>query len=243
MRTYKVIIAYDGTKYQGWQRQTLVSNTVQQVLEETATQLLGYPIELNASGRTDAGVHARGQVASMKVSGKLKDDFMEEWNAILPADICVQELELMPAGFHGRYAAKSKCYSYLIDTREVPNVFQRKYTCHYPQRLNVDDMKKGARCLIGTHDFSAFTDDKSEKSKVRTIHKILVEEDGYMIKLSFWGDGFMYHMVRILAGTLLQIGSGEKKVEELPNILESKERNLAGFLAPAKGLCLEEVYY
>lgn len=243
MRTYKIIIAYDGSRYQGWQRQALTDRTIQQVLEESAGELLGYPVELSGSGRTDGGVHARGQVASMKVAGLLEGSFMEEWNHILPEDIRVLDLILMPGSFHARYSAVGKRYCYLVDTREVPSVFHRRYACHYPKTLNVNAMRAASGLLVGTHDFTAFTDDKSEKSKVRTIYGIEIAVAGPLVELSFCGTGFLYHMVRILTGTLLQIGIGEKSVDDIPKMLEQKERSLSGFLAPAKGLCLEEVYY
>lgn len=243
MRTYKLTIAYDGTRYKGWQRQGLIGNTIQQIVEECISKLLGYEIEIDGSGRTDAGVHARGQVVSMQVSGKLSVSFLDDVNEVLPEDVKVCAVELMPNGFHGRYNATAKRYSYLVDTREVPSVFCRKYACHYPFELDVPSMKAAAKWMIGTHDFSAFTDDKTEKSKKRTIHDITIEENGFMLKISFYGNGFLYHMVRILTGTLLQIGVGEKCALDVKEMLDKKDRSLAGFLAPAKGLCLEEVYY
>lgn len=241
MRNYKVTISYDGSAYKGWQRQALTSNTIQNILEETASELLGYPVELDGSGRTDAGVHAIGQVANMKTAGLLGEDFREKWNDSLPEDIRICKLELMKGGFHGRYSAVSKRYCYIVDTREIPNVFQRRYACHYPKQLDIDVMRVAAEQLKGTHDFSAFTDDKSDKSKIRTIYDIAIHREETMLKMEFYGDGFLYHMVRILSGTLLQIGCGEK--EDVASILKSKERSQAGFLAPAKGLFLKEVYY
>lgn len=243
MRTYKLTVAYDGTRYKGWQRQGLTDRTIQQILEEGISKFLGYDIEIDGSGRTDAGVHARGQVISIQVAGTLPDSFLEDINATLPEDIKVCALELVPNGFHGRYSATAKRYSYLVDTREVPSVFLRKYACHYPFELDVASMKEAAKQMRGTHDFSAFTDDKTEKSKKRTIHDITIEENGFMLKISFYGNGFLYHMVRILTGTLLQIGAGEKCALDVKEMLDKKDRSLAGFLAPAKGLCLEEVYY
>ena len=243
MRTYKLTVTYDGTRYKGWQRQGLTDNTIQQILEEGISKVLGYDIEIDGSGRTDAGVHARGQVISLQVAGTLPESFLEDINMTLPEDIKVCALELVPNGFHGRYSATAKRYSYLVDTREVPSVFLRKYACHYPFKLDVASMKEAAKRMIGTHDFSAFTDDKTEKSKKRTIYDITMEEDGFMLRFSFYGNGFLYHMVRILTGTLLQIGAGEKCALDVKEMLDKKDRSLAGFLAPAKGLCLEEVYY
>lgn len=243
MRNYKITISYDGTGYKGWQRQGLTEQTIQEILETSAAQLLGYPVELHGSGRTDAGVHAIGQVASMKVAGLLPEDFCEKWNCILPDDIQIRSAVLVKSGFHGRYNAVRKHYRYVVDMREKPDVFRRKYACHYPQELDVEAMEQAAGQLVGTHDFTTFTDDKSEKSKTRTIHKIDIQKEGNLLFIDFYGDGFLYHMVRILSGTLLQIGTGEKCVADVSRMLSSKERQSGGFLAPAKGLFLVEVEY
>lgn len=243
MRNYKLTISYDGTNYKGWQRQGLTSQTIQEILEKSAEKLLGYPVELYGSGRTDAGVHAIGQVASMKVPGLLPDDFCEKWNCILPDDIQIRSAVLVKSGFHGRYSAVGKHYRYVVDMREKPDVFLRKYACHYPRKLDVEAMGQAIRHLVGYHDFTAFTDDKSEKSKRRTIHKIDIQRENHLLYLDFYGDGFLYHMVRILSGTLLQIGAGDKWSEDVPEMLRSKNRQDSGFLAPAKGLVLVEVEY
>lgn len=239
-----MVVAYDGSRYKGWQRQTLTNLTIQTILERTVEMMLGYPVEIDGSGRTDAGVHAKGQVANMKVSGLLKEDFLEELNCLLPEDISVQTLELVPGSFHSRYSAKAKKYKYTIDTREKPCVFTRRYTYHFPHLLNLDHMRQAAGYLIGTHDFSAFTDNKEEeKSKVRTIYKIEIEKHDSNVELKFYGSGFLYHMVRILTGTLLEVGRGKRQPEEVKLALEQKERGMIGFVAPERGLCLEKVYY
>lgn len=243
MRNYKITISYDGTAYKGWQRQGLTRQTIQEILEQSAEKLLGYPIELHGSGRTDAGVHAVGQVASMKTAGILPEDFCEKWNRILPDDIRIRSAVLVKSSFHGRYSAVKKHYRYVVDMRDKPDVFQRKYACHYPHKLDVEAMGQAISYLIGSHDFTAFTDDKSEKSKKRTIYKIDICKEGHLLYLDYYGDGFLYHMVRILSGTLLQIGAGEKQAEGVPEILRSRDRQMSGFLAPAKGLFLIEVEY
>lgn len=243
MRTYKIQIAYDGTRYQGWQRQKLTDCTIQQILEDCLEELLGYPVELHGSGRTDAGVHARGQCASMQVAGKLPEDFLQQWNEKLPEDIQVQSITLVKGGFHARYRAVGKRYTYRIDTREVPSVFARRYACHYERPLDIAAMRRVAKILEGTHDFAAFTDDKTQKSKVRTIYQIDVKAEGNRMDLSFYGTGFLYHMVRILTGTLLQAGEGSLAEEAVKEALENPGQGHMGFVAPAKGLCLEEVYY
>lgn len=244
MRNYKMLIAYDGSRYKGWQRQNLTNLTIQTILEQTIEQLVGYPVEIDGSGRTDAGVHARGQVANMKVSGLLSDTFREDLNRLLPEDIQLMDIQLVKGGFHSRYSAGAKKYKYCVDVRKKPSVFTRRYTYHYPKELDIAKMEQAAAHLIGTHDFSAFTDNKEEeKSKVRTIYEIKIKQNGTNVDLEFYGTGFMYHMVRILTGTLLEVGCGEKKPEEIPGILEGQEREAAGFLVPARGLFLEKVYY
>lgn len=244
MRNYKMVIAYDGSRYKGWQRQNLTNLTIQSIMEQTIEQIVGYPVEIDGSGRTDAGVHAHGQVASMKVSGLLGETFLEDLNCLLPEDISLMKLELVKGSFHARYSAQAKKYKYCIDTRKKPSVFTRRYTYHFPKELDIKKMERAAGYLIGTHDFSAFTDNKEEeKSKVRTIYEIKIKQEGTNIELEFYGNGFMYHMVRILTGTLLEVGCGEKDPDEIPKILERKEREAAGFVVPARGLFLERVYY
>lgn len=244
MRTYKMTIVYDGTRYQGWQRQKNTGQTIQKVLEETIGKVAGYQVEVNGSGRTDGGVHAKGQTASMTLSGKVDEEaFRARVNGLLPEDIRVKELLLMKNGFHARLNAKGKRYEYFIDTREKPDVFTRKYCCHYPCKLDVPAMEKAAGYLLGKHDFTGFTDKKDEKSTIRTIYDIIIEEQDSKIRIEYYGTGFLYHMVRILTGTLLDVGTGKKRAEEVAVILEEGKRECAGFLAPAKGLFLKEVYY
>ncbi len=244
MRNYKLSVAYDGTKYKGWQRLPNEQNTIQGILEEAISSLLGYAITINGSGRTDAGVHASEQVANVKVSGKLDTlVFQKELNQLLPPDIVVKEMELVKNSFHGRYSATGKCYIYTIDTREKPCVFTKLYTYHFPQELDYSAMQKAIDFLVGTHDFSAFCDKKEEKSCVRTINSIELTQNGHILTIEYCGDGFLNHMVRILTGTLLEIGMGKKEATDVSTILASKQRSQAGFTAPARGLRLEKVYY
>lgn len=243
MRNYKMTIAYDGSRYKGWQRQNLTNLTIQTILERTVEQVVGYPVEIDGSGRTDAGVHANGQVANLKVSGLLEEEFVRKLNDLLPEDIRVRKMELVPGNFHSRYSAKAKKYKYCIDTREKPSVFTRRYMYHFTKTLNFDAMEEAAEYLTGTHDFTAFTDNKEEKSKVRTIYEINIMKHQNGLELEFYGTGFLYHMVRILTGTLLEVGCGEKSPKEVKAALEQKDRESAGFLAPARGLFLEKVYY
>lgn len=244
MRNYKMTIAYDGTKYQGWQRQSNTELTIQGILETTISRLIGYGVEIDGSGRTDGGVHALGQVANVKLSGKIDaTDFQRKLNEMLPEDIWIRQVELVKNSFHSRYSAKSKTYEYLVDQREKPCVFTRKYCYHFPKKLDRNAMQKAVDLLIGTQDFGGVTDKKDEKSMVRTIYRIEILEESGKIRFVFHGDGFLYHTVRILTGTLLEIGNGEKEPEVIRQIFKSKNRAEAGFLAPANGLCLKEVLY
>lgn len=244
MRTYKMTIVYDGTRYQGWQRQKTTGCTIQGIVEEAVNKIAGYPVEIDGSGRTDGGVHAKGQTASLTLSGKVDEEqFRKGMNELLPEDIRVKEMLLMKNGYHARLNAKGKRYEYFIDTREKPDVFARKYCYHFPYELNVAAMEEAAGYLIGKHDFAGFTDKKDEKSTIRTIYDIIIEKQGSKIRIEYYGTGFLYHMVRILTGTLLDVGTGQKKPEEVLTILEEKKREYAGFLAPAMGLFLKEVYY
>lgn len=246
MRNYKMTIAYDGTKYQGWQRQSTTEQTIQGILEQELSRQIGYAVEIDGSGRTDGGVHALGQVANVKLSGKVEEEALQSaLNANLPEDIRIREIRLVKNKFHSRYSARAKRYVYTVDFREKPCVFTRKYCGHYTGSLEIERMRQGAALLVGTHDFGGFTDKKDEMSTVRTIHEIEIRNTKHrgQLQIMFQGDGFMYHMVRILTGTLLEIGSGEKEPEVIREIFQSRKRSDAGFLAPASGLCLEEVFY
>lgn len=244
MRTYKLTIAYDGTRYQGWQRQPGTEMTIQGTLERTISTLKGYPVEVNGSGRTDGGVHAKAQTASICLPGKVEEDvFLKELNQMLPEDIRVTDVELVKNGFHARYSASGKQYMYTIDTREKADVFTRKYCFSYPGHLDIRAMRTAAGCLIGKHDFAAFTDRNEDQSTIRRIYDIRIEEQGNKVKIFYVGNGFMYHMVRILTGTLLEVGTGKRTLEETKALLDGGERWQAGFLVPACGLVLKEVYY
>ena len=246
MRTYKLKIAYDGGRYQGWQRQPTTDLTVQSQLENALSGGIGYPVDIHAAGRTDAGVHAYGQVAHMKVAGKLDEATLcKKVNEVLPDDIRILDMELVKNGFHSRYQAKGKRYRYCIDLRkERPDVFTRKYRFHYPEILNLEAMKEASGYLKGKHDFSAFTDRKEdEKSTVKYIYDIIFDLQKDELFITFYGTGFLYHMVRILTGTLLEVGVGQRSPESVRHALESGVREDAGFLAPASGLFLMEVIY
>lgn len=239
-------IGYDGSLYQGWQKQVTTEATIQGILETTISGCIGYPVTIDGSGRTDAGVHAACQIANVKFSGKIDEEkFRDELNEKLPIGIRIYQIELVKNGFHSRYQAVGKRYEYTVDTREKPDVFRRKYVYHDPRIFSIEAMREAASYLIGTHDFTSMTDKdkKDEKSAVRTIYQIDIREEKEKIIFSYDGTGFLYHMVRILTGTLLEVGCLDRKPEEIKEILAAKDRKKAGFLAPASGLCLKEVYY
>jgi len=251
---YKLTLAFDGTAYQGWQRQKTTDRTVQETLEKAVSACLKEDVKLTGSGRTDAGVHAEAMAAHFiteKGWPGIDDEgitdsgrFLKELNETLPEDIKVYRIDEMELSFHARLYAKGKIYRYQIDTREKAGVFRRKYACHYTEPLDVGEMRKAAELLVGTHDFSAFTMDKTkDKSKVRTVHRIDIEENDGLLTIRYRGNGFLYNMVRIMTGTLIEVGTGKKKVSDILGILESKERRNAGFLAPAQGLFMEKVLY
>ncbi len=249
MVNYKVVVSYDGTRYKGWQKLGRGELTIQGVIENAIKEVLHYEVEIHGSGRTDAGVHAKGQVFSMKVPFRLAEDFILQVNSKLPEDIKIICMERVSGSFHARYSAVGKKYSYYVDVGDKSDVFRRKYVYHFPNELNVEVIEKAIGYLLGTHDFSSFTNEKSsEKDKVRTIESIqikMISKRGKerLIFFEYCGDGFLQHMVRILTGTLLEVGQGKKKPEEIKKILEKKERAAAGFMVPASGLFLEEVYY
>lgn len=244
MRTYQLTIMYDGSRFRGWQRQPDTELTIQGILEKQISDLAGYSVEVQGAGRTDGGVHAAGQVASIQLSGKIEtEEFRDKLNQKLPEDIRVLEVKLMKNTFHARYSACGKCYEYYIDTGERGNVFFRKYRYHYPKKLDIQQMRKAARILTGTHDFTAFTDRLDEHSGRRRIYQIEILEDGDLVKIIYKGSGFMYHMVRILTGTLLEVGNGERSLESIERLLRPGVRADAGFLAPANGLCMKQVFY
>ena len=234
MKNYKITVSYDGTRYKGWQVLKSTDATIQGKLQMVLSALAGHPVEVIGSGRTDAGVHASGQTASVVLPG----------NRHLPEDIAVTKIKEVDDRFHSRYQAVEKTYRYRIRTSPVPNVFERKFLYQYGQTLDVDKMKKAAQALVGTHDFASFCGNRHmKKSTVRTIFSIdLVERDGE-IEILYCGNGFLQNMVRILTGTLIEVGRGERAPESMPALLKAKERKQAGYTAPPQGLRLEKVTY
>ena len=244
MKNYKIKIQYEGARFQGWQRQTSTDNTIQGKIEAILSKMCGVPVEINGAGRTDSGVHAKGQVANFKIeTEKSPKEIMDYLNMYLPEDIAVVSVEEADERFHARLNAKGKHYQYRIRTSMVPDVFSRRYVHVQETALDVEAMRKAAKLLSGKHDFKAFTSNhRTKKSTVRTID-IKIKETDEEIILDYTGDGFLYHMVRILTGTLIEVGEGKRTPESMEDILVSEERANAGALVPAKGLTLVEVYY
>lgn len=245
MRNFRIVLQYEGTKYQGWQKQESTGNTIQGKLESILTKMAGTQIEVHGAGRTDAGVHAKGQVAHFKMdTDKSETEIMQYINKYLPEDIAVVSIKEAAERFHARLNATGKIYQYRIINSDIPHVFDRRYAHVVEEKLDLDKMREAADILIGTHDYKAFTSTKKgKKSTVRTIDSIEIKKDSNQILLTYKGDGFLYHMVRILTGTLIEVGLYERSVESVKEALDSLERQNAGFLAPAKGLTLQEVFY
>ncbi len=245
MPNYRLQIAYDGTRYNGFQRLKENEMTIQGKLEHVLSLLAEEEVEVIASGRTDKGVHARGQTANFHCVKELKTNrILEHCRKYLPQDILVYGVKKTDERFHARYLAKTKEYVYQIDNRTYPDVFQREYRWHIEKPLDLAAMEEGKAYLLGEHDFSGFTSLKSKKkSFIRRIDSIEIRKNKGDIDLIFEGNGFLQHMVRIMTGTLVEIGLHQRKPEEVLTALEQKDRTLAGETAPAKGLFLNRVFY
>lgn len=234
-------LSYDGTRYRGWQRLPNAL-TIQGTVEEVLSEIFGQPIEINGSGRTDAGVHAKMQVASFVAPER--PGLLSELRKRLPSDIGAVSLCYAPERFHARLSATEKTYTYHIHNSDSPDIFMRKYRLAVGQALDVGKMRKAAEKLCGTHDFIAFCSNKHyKKSSERTLKRIEIRQEGDDLSIAMTADGFLYNMARILVGTLLQIGLNERSIDSIDEIFASKRRELAGPTAPAWGLCLTEVCY
>ncbi len=244
MRNLRLDICYDGTRYRGWQRLPEKEQTIQGKLETALSRILGEPIEISGSGRTDAGVHARGQVANFHCQSALPaEEILKELRRYLPGDIGIYSCQEVPERFHARLNAREKTYVYRIWNSDGPCVFQRRFVAVLPEPLDLEAMERSGALLEGEHDFSAFCQNpKMKKSTVRTLRRIQIRRDGEALELRFTGDGFLHGMVRILVGTLIEVGQGKRSPASVPELFGGK-RSQAGFLAPAQGLCLEEVRY
>lgn len=245
MRNIRMLLQYEGTRYQGWQRQTSSENTIQGKLELLLSRMCGESIEISASGRTDAGVHALGQVANFHTNCDMSvEEMLAYCNHYLPEDIAVVEMSEASPRFHSRLNACGKWYCYRVINSSIPNVFWRRYAQEVEESLDLEAMRLAAERLLGEHDFKSFTSaKKGKKSTVRRIDEITIEKEGDMITFSFKGNGFLHHMIRILMGTLLEVGMGKRTPESITEVIAACNREAAGPLVPAKGLTLMEVYY
>ena len=247
MRNLKVFISYNGAEYHGFQRQENAV-CVQQVVENTIGKLLKTePPVIYGCSRTDAGVHARRFCFNVKIENSIPCiGFVKGMNTLLPDNIAVLSCEEADAEFHARYCTKAKEYVYLINNKPERDVFLRKLAYHYPTALDIEKMRSAAKLFIGEHDFAAFCRSEGKKrvkSTIRTIYDISVNENGGIVEIKIKGSGFLYNMVRIIAGTLIYISEGKRSFEDIENALVTGDRELAGMTLPPDGLYLNEVFY
>lgn len=257
MKNILLTIAYDGSRFHGWQRQPN-EVTVQGYLEQTLTRLFGREILLNGTSRTDAGVHALGQRASFHTDINIPVERLarvcnnalcgREEGSFALSPVRILKAEEVPEEFHARFDSRGKKYIYRICTAEKPDIFRRNYVYHVMQKLDIPAMQQAAEALAGTHDFKSFESSggNPRETTVRTVYSAAVhlprpQEDELLFEIS--GDGFLYNMVRIITGTLVEIGQGKRSPEEMREIIEAKDRRMAGHTAPPYGLYLAEVYY
>lgn len=244
MRNLRLDICYDGSRYRGWQRLPGCENTIQGKIEQCLSRILEQPIEITGSGRTDAGVHALGQVANFHCESTMPaEEILTALRRYLPEDIGIYSCKDCSARFHARLNAREKTYCYRIWNSDAPNVFDRRYVTPMPETLDMTAMEAAAEILCGEHDFSAFCGNpRFKKSTVRFIRSMDIRRDGEELRIFVTGNGFLHNMVRIIVGTLVEVGRGERRAESIPGLFGGK-RAEAGFLAPAQGLCLMEVFY
>lgn len=247
MKNYRFIMEYDGSRYNGWQRLKDNDNTIQFKLENVLGIMTGSEVNVTGSGRTDAGVHARGQTANAVMDTRLSPDEIKVYmNRYLPVDIRINFVDIVSDRFHSRYNASKKTYTYYISISGRPSVFQRKYLYDYGEKLNIAAMKAAAGFLIGEHDFKSFCGNRHmKKSSIRNIYEIDIKYDKNedIVSISYTGDGFLQYMVRIMTGTLIEIGRGDREPEDIIRILNKKDRQYAGYTAPPEGLFLEKVSF
>lgn len=244
MKRVKGIVAYDGTDYSGFQVQP-DQITVQEEIEKALHLITGEEIRIAGSGRTDAGVHARGQVFHFDTESTIP---IQKWRLILnnklPDSIVIQSIEEIDSSFHARFDVKQKEYRYCIDNAQVPDIFRHRYAWHIRHTLDVEAMREATKHLVGTHDFTTFCSAKTHvEDKVRTIYDLRVELEGSLLWVICRGNGFLYNMVRIIVGTLVNVGEGKYSPEEMKRFLDGCNRELAGKTAPPQGLTMWEVFY
>ncbi|OJF90319.1 tRNA pseudouridine(38-40) synthase TruA [Alkalibacterium sp. 20] len=245
MRNIKMTIEYDGGRYLGWQRLGDSDKTIQGKIESVLSQLTKTEVEIVGSGRTDAGTHARAQIANFKTESSM--DLGEMQKILihnLPQDIIVKKLEEVPERFHSRYHTSGKQYSYYVLNHMIPSAFDRDYSFYFPEPLDIDKMQEACSKFIGRHDFIGYSAlKKSKKTTVRTLENITIEKEGNMLHFTFTGEGFLHKMVRIIMGTILDIGAGTMDLDVIDDVFQSGVRSDGGRTVPSQGLFLDEVYY
>ncbi|ADU96616.1 tRNA pseudouridine(38-40) synthase TruA [Thermovibrio ammonificans] len=249
MRNFKLTVEYLGTNYYGWQFLP-DKPTVQGEIIRCLETVLRHPVKLIGASRTDAGVHARGQVANFLTAKEVScEKLLSALNGLLPPDIRVKEVEEVPLEFHARRSARGKLYRYRLFIRDVPSPFEFRRSWYLRRTLSVEPMREATQFLVGTHDFTTFSksERKREVNPIRTIDKIEITnkewEEGVLVELLFTGRSFLRHMVRVIVATLVKVGTGEVKPQEVKEMLQAKDRSRAPFLAPPDGLYLERVFY
>ena len=244
MRKLLLSISYDGTDFCGWQRQSK-DRTVQQVIEDSLSRISKENVQILGCSRTDAGVHALDQKATFKTNCKIPTDkYALVLNTALPNDVLITDCHQVDIDFHPRHEAKKKQYEYLIVNSNEIDIREKRYCWQITEQLNIDEMKKACQYFLGEHDFSTFCAAGSQVvNKVRNIYKAQINELNNKVTFTIEGDGFLYKMVRIIVGTLVDIGLGKIKAEEVPNIINSKSRQRAMTTAPPQGLCLKKIIY
>ena len=246
-KNYRMQISYDGTKYKGWAKQNSTDSTIQGKLEQLLNRL-SYgekPVTVIGAGRTDAGVHAKNMTCNAYLSTSMDTATLKKkMNEYLPEDITVLEIKEAGTHFHSRFNAKGKTYCYTCYYSDHKPIFDRKYVYNLSEFPNLSVMRKAAAYLTGKNDYKSFCGNPHmKKSTIRTVDLILIEQDGNYLRFFYHGDGFLQHMVRILTGTLLEVGFGKRSPESMKELLQMKDRSKAGFTAPAQGFCLESVDY
>ncbi len=244
MRNVRLDICYEGTRYRGWQRLPTGDHSIQGKLEQTLSRILDEPITVSGSGRTDAGTHAKMQVVSFRCESQMPcETILFQLRRYLPEDIGIYSCKNVSPRFHARLNAKTKTYAYRLWNSDEPCVFDRKFVHIDPRELDIAAMQEAALCFVGEHDFAAFCANKHmKKSTIRYIQSFDISRVGNEVVFTVTGNGFLHHMVRIMVGTLLEVGRGERSAQSIPDLFAAKRAD-AGKLVPACGLCLMEVTY
>ncbi len=247
---YRFEISYDGTRYQGWEHQPGTDMTIQGKIERVLSRMVGIPdedepVEVICAGRTDAGVHAKAMIVNARLNTDYSEKEIRDYcNNYLPDDICINRVDIAGERFHARYNAIGKTYCYTCYAGDTKPLFDRKYVYALNTKPDIDKMQTAAKYLMGEHDFASFcANPKMKKSTVRTVDVIDIAQRGDYITFTYHGSGFLQHMVRILTGTLLEVGFGKRTPESMIELLNAKDRKQAGITAPAQGLCMIKVDY